>query len=95
MYAFPIRQFQDALDGILFGVENDMVCTIRFGQCGFLLGRGSANDGRTARFGVLREEQPEVACDGVNEEDVTLLDVVCFVHLRDDGQTCQEGSAFA
>ena len=88
MHALAVRELQHALHGVLLLVQDDVVRAVQLRDfC--LLGRARrADDRRAARFDELREEQAEPARDGVHEDGVALLYVVCLGDERQRGRAC-------
>ena len=87
MNTFSVCYLQDSLNGILFLVDDDVVSAVLLGKRGLLLSRGSSDDSSAARFGELAEEKAQTARNSMNEYDVTLLDVVCFLHKGNSSDT--------
>jgi len=55
--------------------------------------RRRPNDSGALEFGILGGDETESPCDGVNENRVALLDLVRFVHERDNGRCLCETSS--
>ena len=92
MYTLTVGDFVDSGDSILLGVQNDMIRTVRLRNFRFLRRRCCTNDSRTARFSIRGEQEPKAACDGMDEDDIALLDVVRLGHESDDRQTWMQVS---
>ena len=78
MHTLAAGELEHALHRVLLRVQDHMVRAVRARE-GRLRGRARRPDhSRPARLDELREEQAEPACDGVHEDGVALLYVVCL-----------------
>ena len=92
--ANAVRELQHLFHGILLGVQNDVIRTVPLGKIRLYVRRRRTDHSGALRLGVLSGNETEPAGDGVNEDRVSLLDFVRFVHERQDGRGGREtGSA--
>ena len=87
---FSVRYLQDSLHSILLFVDDDVVGAILFGKRRFLLGGCGPDDSGAARFGDLTEEKAQTTGNGVDQYDVTLLDIICVLHKGCSSETLKE-----
>ena len=87
---FSVRYLQDSLHGVFLFVDDNVVGTILSGKRRFLLGRSGPDDGSAARFGDLAQEKAQTTGNGVDQYDVTLLDVIRFLRKACRSETLKE-----
>lgn len=92
VHSLPIGDLIDALDGVLLGVQDNVVSPIRLCKLRLLRRRCGTDNSGTTRLGVSRKEEAEAASDGMHEYDITFLDIVGLVHEGDDRQRCSRAS---
>ena len=80
-----IRDLQHPLNGILLGVQNDVICSMTLRELRLGIGRCRANNSGALELGILGGNETESPRNGVDENRVAFLDLVCFVHKREDG----------
>ena len=90
MNTFSVCYLQDSLNGVFFLVDDDVVSAVLLGKRGLLLGGGSSDDSSATRFGELAKKKTQAAGNGMDEYDITLLDVVCFLHKGNSSEALSE-----
>lgn len=90
MNALSICNLQNPLNGVFFLVYDDVVCAVSLGKRSFLLSGGGTDDSGATMFGELAEEKTQTAGDSMDEYDITLLNVVCFLHKGSSSDTLDE-----
>lgn len=90
MNTFSVRYLQDSLHSIFLFVDDDVVGAVLFSKRGFLLGGSGSDDSGAARFGDLAEEKAKTTGNSVDQNGVTLLDVVRFLHKAYSSETLEK-----
>lgn len=89
MHALAAREREHALDDVLLGVQDDVVCAVRARDGGLLRGRRRPDDGRPSVLRELREDEAEAARDGVDEHGVARAQPVRLLDEGDGGEALE------
>jgi hypothetical protein len=88
--AFSVCYLQDSLHSILLLVNDNVVGAVLFGKRRFLLVGSGPDDSGATRFGNLAEEKAQTTGNSVDQYDVTLLDIIPFLHKGCSSETLKE-----
>lgn len=91
MNTLSTSKLQHLLDDVFLLVQNDMVSAVLARKISLLLSRGGADDRGAARFRDLRKEETQSTSDGVHQNGIPSLDIVCLGHDSRRSQALQEG----
>ena len=86
MHTLAFGDLQHPLNDVLVFVKDDMVCAVALCESRLLLRRCRTDYDRSALFQQLRELQAETTSNGMHEDVIPFLYIVCLRNERERGQ---------